>query len=431
MTIVSAGCAKGAHGPTAAPSYSGVGFVRVEDAVRRHPLYPQLTQYDEEIAVLEGSGAAAPPVDPAELRKREKQLEQSLAAASADAKAELARLQQRYEQQEREVIAAALHSAGVMPSANAGGDVVQGVAANFQAQAKAVTQRAQQSFDAYRAQVVAQDRAQLDAEAKRLAEEADRKYRDKAHDLNAAEEQLAQQLAQKSAAERLEIRTKLQNLALDDADRKQLEAQLEALNQADADQIAQMRNRDQQTLQAYQQQLRSEVQTRMQAYAAQVHRDTNAKLEQRAGVEREAVQKQVQALAPQVNQQLSGFDVSKLTPDLRARIESIHQDFLRRYQADAQGEVERFNKTRDELSRRYAALNGAVGAADAETAKEIERLQHDRDQLYQKIVGQIEAAARQIGQARGLRVVLGGAIAGGTGVDLTGDVEHDLEKSHA
>lgn len=431
LAAMLAGCAKGGGGPAQRPSYAGVGYVRVEDAVRRHPLYPQLTQYDAEIAVLQGAGVPTPPVDAAELARREADLQRSLGAAAANAKAELGRLQQHYEQQEREAVAAALKSAGAAPGGPGGAGVVSGVAGDFRRQAKEVDQRAQQSFDAYRAQVIAQDRAQLAAAAKRLSDEADRKYRDKEHDLSSAEAQLAQQLAQKSAPPRLELRTKLQNLALDETARKALEDQLQALDQADADQVAELRNRDQKALQAYQGELQSDVQSKMQGYSAQVHHDTEAKLEQRAGLERDAIQKQVRALAPQVSQQLDGFDLTKVPPRLRARIESIHQDFLNRYRADAQGELDRFDKTRQQLSTRYAQLQGAVGAADAQTAQEIARLQHDRDQLYAKIVDQVESTARGIGRRRGLRVVLGGAIAAGTGVDLTDDVERDLEKSHA
>ncbi len=426
-----AACAKNGGTPSQGPSYSGVGYVRVEDAVHRHPLYAQLKQYDEEIALLQGAGVPAPPIDAAELARREAELQRSLSAAAANAKAELGRLQQRYEQQEREAVVAALKSAGAAPGGSGGAGVVSGVASDFQRQAKEVDQRAQQSFDAYRNQVIAQDRAQLAAAAKRLSDEADRKYRDKEHGLSSAEAQLAQELAQKSAPQRLELRMKLQNLALNDAARKALEDQLQALDQADADQVAELRNRDQKTLQAYQSQLQDDVQSKMQAYSAQVHHDTNAKLEQRAGLERDAIQKNVRALAPQVSQQLDGFDLSKMPPSLRARVESIHQDFLNRYQADAQGELDRFDKTRQQLSTRYAELHGATAAADAQTAKEIARLQHDRDQLYAKIVDQVESTARSIGRKRGLKVVLSGAIAAGIGADLTDDVERNLEKSHA
>ncbi|HVA37563.1 MAG TPA: hypothetical protein VNJ51_08120 [Candidatus Dormibacteraeota bacterium] len=424
------GCSHAGPGP-AAPAYAGVGYVRVEDAVRRHPLYPQVIQYDEEIAVLQGAGVPTPPVDPAEMRKRESELQRNLATAAANAKAELARLRAHYEQQERVAIDAAMKAAGVAPPGNGGAGVVSGVAGTFQEQARAVDERAQKAFDAYREEVIAQDRAQLDAAAKRFSDEADRKYRGKVRDLESAEAQLAQQLAEKSAPQRLALRTKLQNLALDDAARKQLEQQLQALDQADADQVAELRNRDQKTLQAYQAELRSQVQTQMQAYADKVHRDTRAKLEQRAGAERQAVQQQIKALAPQVGRQLAGFDISKLPPDLRARIQAIHEQFAQRYQKDAQGELDRFNKTRDALSQRYAALHGAAGAADAATAKQVAQLRTERDQLYARIVGEIESTARDIGKERGLKVVLGGAVAGGTGVDLTSAVERAVEKAHA
>ncbi|TAM60968.1 hypothetical protein EPN52_03810 [bacterium] len=430
LAVILAGCAKGGA-PTQTPDYTGVGYVRVDDAVRHHPLYPQLKQYDEEIALLSGVGIPTPPADPAELARREAQLQGDLRAAADNAKTQLARLQDRYEREEREAVTAAVKSAAQAPGGSGGAGVVGGVASGYRQQAHVVEQRAQQSFDAYRTQVMTQDRAQLAAAAKRLADEADRKYRDRERALNSSEAQLAQQLAQKSAPDRLELRTKLQNLALDDASRQALQNQLHALDQADADQVAELRNRDQRTLQGYQSDLQRGMQKQMNAYAANVHRDTNVKLEQRAGLERTAVAQRVQALAPQVGAQLDGFQLASLPPRLRARIESIHQDFLNRYRADAQGELERFNKTRDALSQRYAQLHGAAGAADARTAKEVARLQHDRDTLYARIVDQVESTARLLGTKRGLKVVLGGAIAAGTGVDLTGDVERSLEQSHA
>ena len=86
-----------------------------------------------------------------------------------------------------------------------------------QAQAQAVEQAANQNLDAYRGELVKQDQAAERSLQVSLAERAQRTYRAAADRLQKNESDFALQQASEDASDRLSLRTKLSNLALDDA----------------------------------------------------------------------------------------------------------------------------------------------------------------------------------------------------------------------
>src|SRR5579871_2986043 len=232
------------------PNVRGIGYVRLEDVVKKHPLYPQLSQIQDAIDALDlkSLGPAAVPRTSAQIAQQTKELNQELIQAQNRATSILRQKQADYARREQEAIDAALAAAGAGTNGNQAVTQMQGTTAQ---QAQAVTAQANADFQSYRAAVVAQDNAAVMQVSKQLSARADRSYRQKATELQEHESQLALELSQQDAPRRLELRTKLGNLALDDATRKQYRDELAAIDNREAQAAAAERTRDQAELAAY------------------------------------------------------------------------------------------------------------------------------------------------------------------------------------
>jgi len=121
---------------------------------------------------------------------------------------------------------------------------------------------------------------------------------------------------------------------------------------------------------------------------------------------------------------------SNLPPALRARIEQLHNDYQKRFQADAKTTVADFEKTRRDLGQRYAQLHGLDGASQQGAQAQILSLRKKREDLYTQITEQIDREVRLIAQQRGISVVLTNIVAPAGGVDLTPDALKDIESLH-
>jgi hypothetical protein len=426
-----AGCAHGpssAAAPAASPAAERVGYVNMDDLVKKHPLYGQLAQYDANIQALNLNAlvphalAAGP-----ELAREQKRLDAELAAAAQHTNALLQTKGKAYQDRENAAIAAALRGSDVRggPSVAAIQSQMEGTA---RTQAAGAGAQAQRDLDAYRKQLEAQDAAQIAAAQQTLAARADRTYRAKGDELSARESALSLQLANADAAERLSLRTRLSSLALDDAARDAANAQLQALDRKEGDALAVMRNRDAQTLAALQEQLRAEIRGRMQGQVAQIRqrsvqrfRERSEQLRTQFGPANGPLIAGASTGAPTVN--------PNLPPALRARIAALHADYLQAYRADAKQTIADFQKTRADLSRRYAQLSGTDAAAAQSAQLEIMSLQKKRDDLYQQMVAQIDREVKTIAQQRGVSVVVS-TLAPAGGVDLTDDAMKDIETLH-
>ncbi len=415
----------------AGPAAHGVGYVRMQELVEKHPLYPQLARYDRSIEAFDLTAAAprAVAADP-QLRAREKDLEKQLDAAANRTKKLLEDKQKQYQEQENRAIAAALQSSGGGPSA---AQIAGSVDATARSQQAGVAGQAQRDLDAYRQTLQRQDEAQIQAAQKALADRADRTYRAKVDELQSKESALSLRLANEDAAPRLALRTKLSSLALDDAARDDAQKQLAALDRKEADAVGAQRNQDQQTLAALQAQLKRGVQSDLAAQVATVRRRSETLMAQRQGT----LAKQVGSAAagPLVRTTVVGGKPQQqvnpnLPPALRSRIQQLHQDYQKRFQDDAKTTIADFTKTRQDLSRRYAQLHQVDAAGQAGASAQIVALRKKRADLYDQITAQIDREVRLIAQQRGVSVVLSNVVAPANGVDLTPDALKDIESLH-
>lgn len=423
-----AACARsGPPAPSPAPSGGRVGYVRMDDLVKKHPLYGQLAQYDANIEALNLS-ALVPTVLAAspQLKVEEARLEAQLDAASKRTNALLAAKGKVYQERENAAIAAAMRGASAPggPSVAAIQTQMEGTA---RSQAAGAGAQAQRDLDAYRKQLEEQDAAQLTAAQHTLAARADRTYRAKADELNAKESALSLSLANADAAERLSLRTRLSSLALDDAARDEANKALAALDRKEADEVAAMHNVDAQTLATLQAQLRAGIENDMKAQVAQIRQRSQQRFQERADQLRTQ-------FAPANGPLIAGADGKatvnpNLPPALRGRIQQLHADYMRAFQNDAKATIADFVKTRALLTQRYALLTGTDTAATQSAQLEIRSLEKKRDDLYQQMVAQINREVKTIAQERGVSTVVS-TVAPAGGVDLTGDAMKDIETLH-
>ena len=427
-----AACGRGGSAPASAPSGSGrVGFVRMDELVRLHPLYGQLAQYDRSIEAFDLSGTVPHAIAPDKgVAAREHDLEAQLKAAAQRTSMLLDQKQKQYQAEESRAIQAALQSAGAgAPSAAQIGGAVNQTA---QQQSGAASAQAERDFNAYRDALQKQGQAQIAAAQRTLAQRADRTYRSKADELQSKEAALSLKLANDDAPQRLALRTKLSSLALDDAAREDAQKQLAALDRKEADAVAAERNRDQQTLAALNAQLQVQVRGDLQKQVDAIHGRTMAQLNAR----QTALLAQVRGMSGPVVQTklVNGKPESQVNPSLppavRARIEQLHTDYQKRFQSDAKSTIADFNKTRADLSRRYAELHAVDAGAAGSASQQMIALRRKRDDLYDQITGQISREVRVIAQERGIGVVLTDVVAPASGVDLTADAKKDIESLH-
>jgi hypothetical protein len=413
---------------TAKPAGDGrVGYVRMEDLVKVHPLYSQLARLDEDMQALQlrsvGTEIARSGAD---IEKAEHELQAELNAAADRTKKALTDKQLEYAKREQAAINAALGGAAGATGPG-GGAIASGVAAQARSQAQSAAGAAQHNLDVYRQQLIAQDESAVRSLDAALGERASRTYRARADELQKNEADFSLQQANDDAAERLSLRAKLSNLALDDTSRADVKKQLDALDQKEGDALAAMRNRDQATLADFQTQLHERVRTELNAQIAEMRKRTVAKIGEREDQTRKQLIAQI-GLPPQGG--TGGSSTVGLSPDMRAKLEALHRKYQTDFNKDASQTVAQFQKTRADLTKRFQQLSGVDSDAQAGAGKQLGALQKQRGELYEEMVSQIGREVKVIAQKRGIDVVVSDVVAPAGGVDLTADAEKDVESLH-
>jgi shikimate kinase len=426
--LLLSGCSHAAGGGAESANVhpgGAVGYVRMDDLVKRHPLYGQLARLDDDMAALQlksVGGAAA--VSPGDLAREQKELQAELDRATERTRAALKEKQDEYSKREAAAIQQALAAAGSVPAG--GGAAIAGSAERkLQEQAQAVTAGAEANLQRYRRDVLTQNQAALQALQRSLNDKAARIYRTQAEALQKKEADYALQLANDNSAERLSLRAKLSNLVLDDAAREDARKAIEALDRKESDALAALKNRDGATLAALQTKLRAQTQSELDAQAAQMNKAALGKINARELQARKEVVATVGNLAPARTQ-----GAGALPPDMRAKLEALHKKYQADFDKDAKTTLDDFQKTRTQLAERFQRMRGVDGAAQEGSTKQLQALQHQRDQLYDQMVAQIGREVKLIAAKRGIAVVFGDVVAPAGGVDLTDDAEKDIETLH-
>jgi hypothetical protein len=411
-----AGCTKPAQ-QTAAPAggEGKVGYVDIDALVRVHPLYPQLAQTERSIDALNlrslGPGVGS---TGSSLASQDAELQKELTDASNRTRQILSERQTEYQREETAAINAALAAGG---HAAASSSVGANVGATTGKQVGNVNAEMNRDVAAYRRTLSSQEQQQEKSYEHAVSDRVNRQMLAKANELQNKESTLELQLQTKDASERLELRTRLGNLALDQSAREQVKAQLDALDKSESDQVAAMRNRDQQTLAQLRSQLRGQAQSDVNSGVAKIRAQNGAKQGSTGGGTTGA--------AP-----AGGVAATNLPPDLKAKIDALHKEYQARYAHDASATIAQFTKTRDDLQKRYNELHAVDSGANSSLSKELAALQAQHDQLYSEIVDQIEREVRIVAQIKGVTTVVSDVIGDGSGVDLTQAAKKEIESLH-
>lgn len=398
-------------------SVRGTGYVRLDEVVKHHPLYTQLSQLDDAIAAI-NLQAAAPrvPLGARQLAAQTAELNRELHAAAIRTNKILAQKQRDYELREQQAVHAALVAAGIHGNGALASQQMSNASAQQAQQAAAA---ANADFQAYQQSVVAQDNAATSSIARQLQVQAAQKYRAKAEQLQQNETDLSLRLTQQDAASRLAIKMRLSNLAMDPAARKQAQAQLAAINTKEADAVTAQRNADAATLRAYRAQLDRETGNSIRAQVGAMTNQTRAKLEEHRNV----VTSQLRSLGPAPT-------TPNLSPKVQSELAEIHRRFMGQFQADVGKTMQEYDATKNDLDRRFAALHGADVGATGAAGKELDSLQKRRADLFRQILSQVERDASRIAKDQGFSIVFVNVRAAAGGYDMTTQVIKDIESQH-
>jgi hypothetical protein len=396
----------------------GVAYVRVDDVIKKHPLYPQLQQINDAIDAIQFE-ASLPhaPLTPEQIAEQTKDLNAQLQTAQNRANQIIGRKQQFYGEQEHEAEIAAVKAAGVDPAAAGLG---ASISATSQAQAQAAAQAAQQGYIQYQSGVIAQDNAALQSVVRGLQKAANDKLRAREEQYQQNESDLSLRLAQQDSTQRMALQTKLNTLALSADERKQVSDQIAAIDKHEADQVNALRVQDAAAMKSYAAQVAQQTQAQVKQQQATISSQTGAKLAQRRD---------------QVTSQLRGLGAAPvatvtLPPDLKAKLAQIHQQYAAKFQADAQQAVEEYQATKSDLDAQFAALHGQGVAATGAAAVQLRQLQKRRDELTAQIQAQIQREAVRLAKEMGFSIVFDNVQAASGGYDLTNDLIHDIESQH-
>lgn len=411
--LILGGCGPNVH----SSAIRGTGYVRIDDVVKHHPLYPQLSQIDDAIAAIDlQSTAHKVPLGARQIAAQTAELNKELRAAQIRTNKILAEKERDYADRESRAVREALAAAGIHGNGALSAQQMSGESAR---QAKDATRAANADYMAYQQNVIAQDNAASSSIARELQTQAAAKYHAKAEQLQQNETDLALRLTQQDASARLAIKMRLSNLAMDPGARKQAESQLAAINEKETAAVAAQRNADAATLRAYHAQLDAQTSSQIRSQVGAIQAQTQAKLAEH----RNEVSAQLRSLAP-------APAPTNLPPAVAAQIAQIHKQFVGQFQAEANKTIADYNATKTDLDRQFAALHGADVGATGAAAKELDSLQKRRADLYRQIVAQVQRDAARIAKDGGFAVVFVNVRAAVGGYDMTNQVIKDVESQH-
>ncbi|HTU59372.1 MAG TPA: hypothetical protein VMF89_13075, partial [Polyangiales bacterium] len=307
-----------------APNIRGIAYVKLDDVMKHAQLYPQLARLDDAIAMV-GLTEAAPsvPRSAAQIAVEDKRLLAQLDAAKARTQRIIYQKQRDYARREQAAVSAALAAAGVKPRGDASAAFGQ-VSAQ---QAQAAEAQAGRDFVAYQRSVVQQSNGAAKGVVQRLQQEAVEKLQAKQLQEQQRETNLSLHLSQQDATRRLALQTRLSMLALDEATRRQLEAQLTAITDRENAAMNAQRAADRREYAAYRQQVMTQTNAAIRGQLTQIQTQTQTELTSR----RNQVGAQLRTMV--------GPPMGHVKPATQAQIRKIAEQFQLQYQNDIQNVI--------------------------------------------------------------------------------------------
>ena len=418
--LLGGGCAKTAEMLNSRPAAHGIAYVDIDKVVQAHPLHPELQALEDQITLLDAQSVSAPQAVTAAQRDAQAGLERDLAAAEAQFEQDM--LQKRQYYQAMEQAALAKMYAGGTPSATSGG-VVNDMQRQFAQQMAALQASGAKTLEAYRTSLFKEDTAHLKSVQRLLAADVAAKVRAKESELVSNETTYQVQLAHQDQDQRLNLKTKLENLSLSPQDRSQYAAQLQDIETREEFLTNQLKTKDNAELSAYEKTLQSQAASRFDAERTATEKQTSQKLASRENEMNVEFHTQATALSQKFNQRLT--DVNKAIasdPALQQKAQAIQTQTQAKFEADASAAMASYRDTRKALVDKYSAIAHMQFQDDQAIQAQIDGIASQRRDLYAKILDQVQEQVGEVAQARGIAIVFDSVAGSGSAVDLTDQV---------
>jgi hypothetical protein len=420
--VLLSGCAKQGASPLNPAGPRGtIGYVDIDKVVRAHPLHDELQSLDDQIAVLDAQSVTEPQAVTAVQRDAEAALARDLQTAEAQFEQDLARKRAYYQQQAREAMSQIQASA--LGVSGQQGSVLSGMQKQFGDQMKQLQLSGAKTLDAYRTALFKEDTDHLKSVQQLLASDVRAKIRARASSLAAKETAYQVQLAHQDQDQRLNLKTKLENLSLTPQERSQYAAQLQDIETREEFLINQLKAKDNAELAAYESSLQKDAAARFDAERASTEKKTQAKLAARQNELNVQFRTSASTLGGQFNKQLA--DANKQlsgNPKVQQQIQDVQSQTQAKYEADATQALDAYRQTRKTLVDKYSAIAHLQLQDNQAIVAQIEGVAAQRRDLYGRILDQVHDQVSAVAQSDGVAVVFDSVAGAGNAVDLTDQV---------
>jgi Skp family chaperone for outer membrane proteins len=421
MLVAASGCTKQAGPLGFGSAGSGVGYVDIDKVVQAHPLHPELAALENQITMLNVQAQSAPQAVTPQQQGAQAALEQQLQASQAQFEQALA-ARRAYYQAQAQAAMSKIETDAIGSQPQSGG-VVTDMQSQFAGQMKQLQQAGAKTLDAFRTALFKEDTDHLKGVQQLLAADVRAKVRAKESQLAAKETTYQVSLAKQDQDQRLNLKTKLENLSLTPQDRSQFAAQLQDIETREEYLTNQLKTRDNADLLAYETALQKDAGKRFDVERAATEKKTQAKLMARQDELGAQLRQQATALGGQFNKQLADTNKALSTnPDVQRKMQDVQTTTQSRFEADAANAMSAYRQTRKALVDKYSAIAHMQFQDDQAIQGQIDDIAAQRRDLYQKILDQVQDQVRTIAQARGFAIVFDSVAGAGSAVDITDQV---------
>jgi hypothetical protein len=412
--LVLTGC-RGQGGPSLFAHGSQAGYVDLEQVINAHPLHVELDQLQAQITLLNGQSQNAPQPQTQAQAQALAQMEADLAAAEQQFQQSIGVRRAYYEQ--REAVA-------VSELQNQASGSTGPIGAQFGQAAQKIQADALKAYVEYQKQLFAADDAHLRQVALQLQQEVGLKVNARRTQLEKQETDYQISLAKQSQTQRLNLKTKLEDLSLPNDERAQYTSQLSNIETREEALINQLKTKDNADLKSYADSLQRDAAARYNAAKTTALAETKKKMEDRQKQTNDQLRKQLAGIGGQYQKQVQTANAAiQKDPKLRAQIEKIHNENQGAYSVEFQKALAAYQLTRRSLVAKYSAVGHMQFQDNQELAAEAQQIADQRRALYEKIVDQVRAQTADVARAAGVSLVLSNIRGAGSAVDLTPQVE--------
>jgi hypothetical protein len=411
VVIAIAGCGKGVG--TSGPG-TKVGYVDLEKIIEAHPLHVELDSLQNQITLLSGQAQNAPQAQTPAQAQAQERMQADLAAADQQFQIAVNQRRMYYSQRENAAI-------GALQSQASG--VSAPIGQQYGAQAQKIQTDAIKAYGDYQKQLFAADNAHLREVSRQLQQENFLKLEARRKQYEKQETDYQIGLAKQSQSQRLNLKTKLEDLNLPADERAQDTSQLSNIETREEAMTNQLKTRDNADLRAYQDSLQRDAAARFNEARTESFKETQTKLIARQKQTNDQLRTQMSGIGTQYQKQVAIANAAlQKDPKLKAQADAIHNANQAAYTLEFDRALASYEQTRKALVAKYSAIAGMQFQDSAELTAEAQRLTQQRQDLYGKIVEQVQSQVGDIARSSDIGVVLTSVRGAGSAIDLTDKV---------